>query len=111
MAERDASWTGQWVADRIRDRPEVTDIQLLHPHVLRIARKDEAPFIVGTLASARVEADAVLALIDLGHEIDLFVNVPKEAFWTGDGIVAVEESGAAFGDMSDLHRAITQPNP
>lgn len=111
MLEGDPSWTGQWAASRIRERTEVTSVHLLHPQVLQVTRIDEAPFIAATLASEAVDRSTVEGLANLGHKIDIYINIPKEAIWTGDAIAAVAEKGAAFGGMSDLQRVITDSIP
>jgi hypothetical protein len=111
MTEGDPTWTGQWAASRISERTEVTSVQLLHPQVLHVTRKDEGPFIAATLASKAVDRPTVEGLADLGHKIDIYVNIPKEAIWTGDAIAAVAEKTAAFGGMSDLQRVITDSIP
>jgi hypothetical protein len=111
MTEGDPSWTGQWAASRIRERTEVTSVQLLHPQALHVTRKDEGPFIAATLASKAVDRPTVEGLADLGYKIDIYLNIPKEAIWTGDAIAAVAEKAAAFGGMSDLQRVITDPIP
>ena len=111
MIQRDPSWTGQWVADRICQRDDVKNVHLLRPQILQIARVDWEPFFAATLASAAVDRATVEGLATVGPEVDIFVNVPKESIWTGDAIAAVEENKAAFGGMADLHRAITEMTP
>jgi hypothetical protein len=111
MTEEDPSWTGQWTASRIRERKEVASVQLLHPQVLQITRKDEGPFNAATLASTAVDRPTVEGLSILGYKIDIYINVPKEAMWTGEAIAAVAEKAAAFGGMSDLQRVITDSVP
>jgi hypothetical protein len=111
MDRGDALWTGKWIADRIRDRSEIENVQSIAPQILQVLRKEEKPFIVGTLASERVNAAHIASLASGGHPIEIFVNIPKESCWGGDAIAAAKEVGASFGGMSDLHRVITVPDP
>lgn len=111
MIQRDPSWTGKWVAARIRERPEVTNVQLPHPQILKITRHEDEPFMAATLATAVVDRATIETLASLGYQIDIFVNIPKEAIWTGEAISAAADNAASFGGMSDLHRAIDLPTP
>lgn len=111
MSQQDASWTGQWVADKLAARSEISGIELLDSQIIRISREDNGPIVVATIASTKVTADEVQELFDLEYQIDFVVNVPKEAYWTGGAIRVVTTNAAAFGGLGDLHRVIDKPDP
>lgn len=110
MPERSAEWTGEWVAQRLKEHGEVQEIELLAPQVLNIVRKKDQPFLAATIASPRVERSTLEELLNSSFEIEFIANIPAESFWTGEAIAFASSHSVAFGGMGDLLSAISLPN-
>ncbi|MFI5352639.1 MAG: hypothetical protein ACHQZS_06705 [Candidatus Binatales bacterium] len=110
MPEQNADWTGKWVAQRLEGQPEVQEVELLAPQVLRIIRKEHQPFLAGTIASPRVEPSTFEQLLNSSFRIEFVANVPKESMWSGEAIKVASRHSVAFGGMGDLLSAISLPD-
>jgi len=110
MPEGSSEWTGKWVAQKLRKNAGVEAVDLLATQVLRIVRKNHQPFLVGTIASPRVEPSTIDHLLNGLFLIEIIANIPPESFWTGDAIAFASRHSAAFGGMGDLLSAIELPD-
>ncbi|MFA7295562.1 MAG: hypothetical protein WC211_00065 [Dehalococcoidia bacterium] len=111
MPEESAEWTGKWAAQRLKEHSEVRAVEVLAPQVLRITRTQLRPVVVSTIASARVEASTVNALLGTRQDIEFIANIPRESLWTGDAIQAAIRHRAAWGSFRDLFSATADENP
>lgn len=96
--------TTAWVAQQMAQHSDVTGVEILGPHSLRIARKDYPPFHAGVIAEVAVLRAHVEAALAEDRDIEIIMNVPKESKWTGDAIGAATQAGVAWGGMSELFR-------
>lgn len=111
MADKASDWAGNWVASKVKEHFEVQEVETLTPSVLRIARKEDRPFLAGVIAVDRVEPSALEQLLIGGFEIEFIANVPKEALWTGEAIKFALHHSVAWGGFGALLSAISLPNP
>lgn len=108
MSESDATWTGCWVAEKLRDNDDVQDIEIVESQILSVRRKHYSSFVLGTTAVERVNSTAVRTLGPEGLDaLSFIVNIPKESFWTGEAIDLISQYSIAFGGMGDLYRALS----
>jgi hypothetical protein len=109
MAENGAAWTGEWAIERIQNAYDVTQVDLLEPQILRITRKDKAPFTTATIASPRVEVGAIEPFLNSPHNVDFIANIPRESFWTGGAIQLASDFDVAWGGFGDLLSSFSLP--
>lgn len=99
--------TTAWVAERIAEMAQVQQAQVVGRHVLRVTRDKYAPFAAGVISVPVVTPQIVQPVLDADPSIEILVNVPKEAFWTGPAIAAAAARNVAFGGVGDLMSAVS----
>lgn len=102
----DNTWTGEWVADRMRTVGGITSTSVLAPQIVEIVRKEYPILRVGTVAVACVDQGVVAAMLEQPHEFSFIVNVPKEAYVTGDALGLAATNSIPIGGLGDLMRAV-----
>ena len=106
MTNRNDNWTGSFVARSVKRHKNVEDVELLTPQVVKVVRKEDPPFLAGTIASERVERHTIEHLVRGDFKIDFIANVPKESIWTGEAIDLATSQSVAFGGLGDLLSAV-----
>jgi hypothetical protein len=102
----DAEWTGRWVAEKITGHDEVASVELIAANRVKVFRTKFPTVIVGTGAASRLDAEELAAILRDDPKVDFVVNVPKEAFVTGDALALAVQNGVTIGGLGDLMRAI-----
>ena len=106
MARHTPAETTQWVAENLRKKEHVLDVDMLSDQVLRVTRSDHDPFVAGIVSAKRVEVGTVIQLVESEHGVEIIANVPRESYWTGEAIRLAQENHIATGSYGDLLRAI-----
>jgi len=106
MSEANADWTGRWALDRLQSHDQVTNVELVHPQVVRISRKSHSTFLAGLIAASIVDDHIVRTVLCLDTQIEFIANIPRESFWKGDAIELARRSKVGFGSYGDLLSAI-----
>ena len=109
MAEQDASWTGTWVAEKIRGHENVATAKAVSSTHVQIDRLEYGPVLVGTTAAKRLDAREVRLLLDRDPNVDFIVNVPAESYVTGEALSLAEQHSVPVGGVGDLMRALVLP--
>lgn len=99
-----------WLAEKLGQVDEVTSVEQVSRHSLRISREAYSPFVAGVVSAQRVEAETIRPLVIYNNGIEIIGNVPKESFWTGSAIRLASESDIAIGSLGDIFRAIHHKN-
>ena len=108
MSDKETTWTGRWVAEKIMDNDNIEDIKIVESQILSVRRKHNESFVLGTTAVDCVNSTVVRKLRPEGLDtLSFIVNIPKESFWTGEAISLISQHSMAFGGMSDLYRALS----
>ena len=100
--------TTAWVAERIAEMAQVQKAEVVGRHVLRVTRDKYAPFAAGVISVPVVTPQSVQSVLDADPSVEILVNVPKEAFWTGPAITTAAARNVAFGGVGDLMSAISE---
>ena len=110
MSEQDQKWTGCWVAGKIKIQAAdyVQDVEVVKFQILRVTRQHDT-FMLGTTAFECVDSTVVRTLEKRFNTLSFIVNIPRESFWTGKAISLISRYSIAFGGMSDLYRALSDP--
>jgi hypothetical protein len=111
MSKQGSDWTRDWAAKRLERDRNVQKVEIVAPQVLRVIGTEEAPFCAATIASEQVEPSDFEHLLDEFTEIKFVTNVPKESFWTGQGIRFAEARSVGWGGFGDLLKALTLRDP
>lgn len=99
--------TTAWVAERIAEMAQVQQAEVVGRYALRVTREKYAPFTAGVISVPVVTPQIVQPVLDADPSIEILVNVPKEAFWTGPAITTAAARSVAFGGIGDLMSAIS----
>lgn len=108
MASHTPARTTAWVAEALSKAEKVTKVDVLADQVLRVERAKYAPFVAGIVSEQRVCADDIRPLVKSNHSVEIIVNVPKEAIWTGAAIRLAQNNSIASGAFGDLYRVLTE---
>lgn len=110
MLDKSAEWTGTWVAARLREKPIIQNVELLTPQILQVNRSKYPSFIAATIASSQVDSLSITSILETQFTVDFIINVPSEAFWTGEAISLASRKNIAFGGLGDLISACVLPD-
>ena len=110
MVKYTAAETTQWVACSLRQAEDVSDVEVLSDQVLRVSRSQYDPFVAGIVSAARVEAATIRNLVESRLQVEIFTNVPRESYWTGEALRLAHSKNIATGTYGDLLRVIRRQN-
>jgi len=110
MARRLPAETTEWVAGNLRQAEDVSQVEVLSDHVIRVSRSEFAPFIAGIVCAPRVESDEIRPIVESKFGVEIIANVPREAFWTGGALRLAQDSDIAAGALGDLYRVLDMEN-
>ena len=81
------SWATIWVANKLKDEPDITTIDVTSIGLLKISRKDYPAFKAAALGiEDRVMEAHVAPFFAVTDKPQFVVNVPSKAIWTGPAI-------------------------
>jgi len=66
--------------------------------------------MAGIVSVPRVESDEIRPIVKSKFRVEIIVNVPKEAFWTGGALRLAQDNNIATGAFGDLYRVIDIEN-
>ncbi|HKD40981.1 MAG TPA: hypothetical protein VKB87_11925 [Myxococcaceae bacterium] len=89
---------------------EVQSTVVIGPQVLKIVRKERAPFLAAVVSTSKVTREIVEAVLAAEPSAEIVVNVPQRSMWTRAAIEKVQACGVAFGGIGDLMSAISREN-
>lgn len=101
---------GDWVQKILRDHDEVLDVSVVSENTVEVTRKSHAPVVVVATALARVGVEDIQSILNGDVGVDAIINVPKEAYITGEAIRLGEESRVLVGGISELKKALNFPS-
>lgn len=100
----------QFIADRLANHDAVWQAIVLDGCRVEVYRKEHPRFIVGGVATARVEP-AMVEELATDDRVDFVCNIPREAVWTAEAIDLVHSQGKAWGGVRELFSAVARREP
>ena len=55
MSNKDTTWTGPWVANKVMDRDDVQDVEVVESQIVAVKRSTKASLMIGTTAVCCVD--------------------------------------------------------
>ena len=108
---RSISETTAWVAQIMREKRGVNDVDQVSNRSIRVSRDRYPPYVAGIISTWNVTDADVNAVLEEDPNVDIIINVPSAGVWQGSGIVTTRRAGVAFGGMGDLQSCIERENP
>ncbi|MFG0245565.1 MAG: hypothetical protein ACF8MF_05875 [Phycisphaerales bacterium JB052] len=106
MTKYSPAQTTRWVADNVSDHDDVLKIEVVSDQVIKVYRQKHDPFFAGIVSAKCVAKEVIEELVKSDFDIDIIVNIPKDAIWVGEAINFAEDNSIATGSYGDLLRVI-----
>ncbi len=110
MVEDGASWTGEWAQKSLNKHNEVVGVRLLEPQLLEIYRRENGPFLAGTIATTCVKPSSIYRFFESQPVVEFIANIPAESYWTGEAMEFAERRSVGHGGLGDLLSAVNWPD-
>jgi len=107
ISQREDSWSGKWVAEKIRAHDNVAAVSLVSDNVVHVKRKRWNELNIATMSVKRVDTEEFSTLLKDKQGIDFVVNIPKDAYALGDALNFAAQKKFGFGGLGDLFRALS----
>ncbi|HKI55422.1 MAG TPA: hypothetical protein VJ987_14955 [Anaerolineales bacterium] len=107
MAREDV-WSAKWCSERLLKH---SDIQEATPEssnsILLSIRGMPSPVLVATMSQDRVELDSVPSEFQ-NPDTQFLLNIPKDAFYGGEFLMAAADVPLGVGSVGDLYTAVNE---
>ena len=107
--DRQDSWSGNWVSEKIIKHDKVGTIELVNPNLLTVITQDDSRYKIATMSLASINRNDLELLIG-DVEVDFVLNVSKEPYLSSDAIDFSLKRGFSIGGLGDLMRALRDKN-
>jgi hypothetical protein len=97
-----------WLASSLMQHHDVAHTRRVERNVIEVVREQMPPVLVGIVATDKVLAEDIIALLDREPPPGFIVSVPNSGTWSGDAVSLAEGRGIAFGRMYDLYRGLRE---
>lgn len=107
---RQDDWTGRWVANKILEHDNVIGAELLDNRMVRITRKKYPDVVIATTAVERFDDVTLRKVVTDPSAVNFVVNMTRDHYITGEAIKLASAYHTPIGGMSDLFRALNEPD-
>ncbi len=105
---RTDSWCAEWCCERLLDHEDILEVTQRSKNSVHLSVKDMPRLIsVATMSQHRVELELVPSEF---HDTDteFLLNIPKDAYFSGELLLAAKEVPIGVGGVADLYRATAE---